>query len=260
VLALHRASHQRGEDAVFRAGFRRGRQPFFVAVDIVHPVAGVVAQDGRLVSVESWAHFVDPPSESPWPNRRFGVAPDRLLVHDLPDGGAVAMTVQRAGTVTTGAVPLAALDAEGVLVRHPRVISAPRGTRTEPTPGWCFVSRPHRYQWSSAVEFRRGGAVSTWSVGRGSIVAHAQHSEAAALCVRRAGQRPWEFDPVIELSFELPDLPDVRLVRVDKPVNELGHLAGLGSLTVLLDEDLGAGDLVEVLLEDVGPVDGRLHI
>jgi hypothetical protein len=72
--------------------------------------------------------------------------------------------------------------------------------------------------------------------------------------------RQIDSDPVIELSFELPDLPDVRLVRVDKPVNELGHLAGLGSLTVLLDEDLAASDLVEVLLEDVGPVDGRLHI
>jgi hypothetical protein len=71
--------------------------------------------------------------------------------------------------------------------------------------------------------------------------------------------RELDSDPVIELSFELPHLPDVRLVRIDKPVNELGHRAGLGDLNILLEEDLAGSNLIEVLLEDEGPVDGRLH-
>jgi hypothetical protein len=71
--------------------------------------------------------------------------------------------------------------------------------------------------------------------------------------------RELDSDPVIELSFELPHLPDVRLVRIDKPVNELGHRAGLGDLNILLEEDLAGSNLIEVLLEDEGPADGRLH-
>jgi hypothetical protein len=70
--------------------------------------------------------------------------------------------------------------------------------------------------------------------------------------------RQVDSDPVIELSFELPSVPGVRLVRIDRPVNELGHLAGLRSLNVYIEEDL-MGNMVEVLLEDVGPVDGRLY-
>ncbi len=66
-------------------------------------------------------------------------------------------------------------------------------------------------------------------------------------------------DPVIELSFKLPSLPGIRLVRIDKPLNELGHVAGLRGLNILIEEDLAGSNLIEVLLEDVGPVDGRLY-
>jgi hypothetical protein len=317
----------------FGPGFVAAVGPYFVAVDTVQPVAVVVSQQGAVMGVESWEQLVAPPAESPWPNRRFGVGPDSLLVQDLPDGDVVSLRISPEGTVETSLVPASAFMAERVLVRHPRMIAAPRGNSIEA--GWRFVSDVHRCRRSAKVEFRSDNAAWTMPVGRGSIVAAARHGRVAAICVRRADQCPWEFDPayqlcvvragaagtieltevppiditrrcwprevdpadlvelvrsymgyaiggcrvavkhggrdvrlelrqvdsdpVIELSFELPSVPGVRLVRIDRPVNELGHLAGLRSLTVYLEEDLAGSNVVEVLLEDVGPVDGRLY-
>jgi hypothetical protein len=320
----------------FAPGFVALVAPYFVAVDIVQPVAVVVSQHGELVSIESWAHHVAAPSESSWPNRRFGIASDRLLVQDLPVGEVVSLAVESDATMTTRVVPASSFSRPGVSVKHPRMLSAPRGNRAESGEGWHFSSRVHRYRWSAEVAFRRGGAATSWPVENGSIVARAWRDLNAAVCVRRGPSRPWEFDPayelfvlragrsggvesiqvppidvtercwnrkvdplelvrmvreymdfalggcraaikhgardvrlelrqiesdpVIELSFELTSMPDVRVVRIDKPVNELGHLAGLRFLNITLEEDLGGSSLIEVLREDVGAVDGRLYI
>lgn len=61
--------------------------------------------------------------------------------------------------------------------------------------------------------------------------------------------------PVIELSFDLPDVPGVRFVERDEPFDELGNLSGLRFLNRCF-----AGTSVETLTAGTVAVDGRIDL
>ncbi|MGH8930246.1 MAG: hypothetical protein ACRDZO_06320 [Egibacteraceae bacterium] len=302
-----------------------------MAIDKVQPVAVVVSPRGEVRCVASWARQVAPSSSSPWPNRRIAAEPGRLLIQDLPDGPVVSASVGPDGSVVAEPVAGSSRLLDSVVFTYPRLFRAPQGDREQSVEGWRFSSRLDGVRWSARVELVRGASPSTWSAGPGSIVAYAVHDGAAAICVRRAGRRPWQFNPVhdlyvlesgrsgisrpipvpaidisdgcwprtvgsaelarllpeylpysiaesdaaarwggrdvricldrldshpvITLSFGLADVPNVRFCRLDEPVNELGHVAGLRALNVFLDEDLN-GRLVDAL----SAVDGLVFL
>ena len=62
---------------------------------------------------------------------------------------------------------------------------------------------------------------------------------------------PGAHDPRIVLDFHSPDHPGRLFRRVDHPLDELGNPGGgLHDLTVILDEDLNAGLLNEIVRRD----------
>ncbi len=89
----------------------------------------------------------------------------------------------------------------------------------------------------------------TYSVGQ------ADHIRRLGATDVRLDLRDLDTWPVIELSFDVPDVPGVRFVQRDEPFDELGNLSGLRFLNTCFE-----GTTIEALAAGSVAVDGRIHL
>lgn len=166
---------------------------------------------GAVVDVASWGDHVPLPAESPWPNRRFAVAGNRLLVQDLPAESVVAASLSADGAITVD-VNSTFPERGGV---YRRLWTAPPTRDGELDSRWQFRSYLDRIFWSADVSFN---GVSKRFERPASVVSQATRGTTAAACVLRENKRPFPLRPVSELHLLTPgehELVDVVVEELD---------------------------------------------
>ncbi|GAA2791387.1 hypothetical protein [Saccharopolyspora taberi] len=163
-----------------------------VAIDDVQPVAVVLDSDGAVRETVSWEHL-RAPSAFAWPTR-FAVASEKsVAIASAPDGDAVVVDLSTTPATVESLTEFPATSG----ARRAQTRFSRSGKHD---PFWKYTSHLNGTAWTATVAHDPpGGERREWNLGAGSISSAAPLGNGLAVAVRRAGKRPWVFQPPVEL-------------------------------------------------------------
>ncbi|OZM83494.1 hypothetical protein [Pseudonocardia sp. MH-G8] len=169
-----------------------GRQnETYLVVDEVQPFAVALSEHGNVLGEISWNHL-EPPKAWSWPPREIVVDDSSAWVRDLPDGPVVRIT--RSSAAEWHATPTDPAEIPDTARRKRSRFAMPRAVRVVGERRWAYTPRLDGFQWEASVNTDQlGEDRGSWALGPGSITCVAETEGAAAVCIRRAAKRPWDF-------------------------------------------------------------------
>lgn len=179
----------------------------YLAIDDIQPVAVLVSEVGLVLGHVAWTDLPAPRARD-WPHRDVVTDGSTVWVRDLPGGPLVRIEALSATSADPDEVPARIAELHSRFARS--FTTAHGATR------WVCASALDGLRWTATVNFESVTSSASWLLGSGSITSVATSETTAAVCVRRADKRPWQFLPAHDLYVLGSDGSEHLAVRHDQ--------------------------------------------